>query len=56
IWQQNINTSLIAQHSLLNSSIACEWDVVALQELHINQMKNTISLPYFYAVYPTTHF
>jgi endonuclease/exonuclease/phosphatase family metal-dependent hydrolase len=58
IWQQNlqVNTSLIAQHSLLNSPIARNWDIVALQEPHINSMKNTISSPYFHAVYPTTRF
>ncbi|KAJ8589711.1 hypothetical protein M405DRAFT_738135, partial [Rhizopogon salebrosus TDB-379] len=56
IWQQNLNTSLIAQHSLLNSPIARNWDIVTLQEPHINSMKNTISSPYFHAVYPTTRF
>lgn len=56
VWQQNLNTSLLAQHSLLNSPIARNWDIVALQEPHINSMKNTISSPYFHAVYPTTRF
>ncbi|KAG1784833.1 uncharacterized protein HD556DRAFT_1231849, partial [Suillus plorans] len=56
IWQQNLNTSLIAQHSLLNSPIARDWDILALQEPHINRTKNTISSPYFHAVYPTTRF
>ncbi|KAJ8589708.1 hypothetical protein M405DRAFT_693199, partial [Rhizopogon salebrosus TDB-379] len=56
IWQQNLNTSLIAQHSLLNSPIARNWDIVALQEPHISSMKNTISSPYFHTVYPTTRF
>ncbi|KAG2071514.1 hypothetical protein BDR04DRAFT_951062, partial [Suillus decipiens] len=32
------------------------WDLIALQKPHINKMKNTISSPYFHAVYPTTHF
>ncbi|KAG1787677.1 uncharacterized protein HD556DRAFT_1246524, partial [Suillus plorans] len=48
--------SLVAQHSLLNSPIAREWDIIALQEPHINSMKNTISPTYFHAVYPTTRF
>ncbi|KAG1795228.1 uncharacterized protein BJ212DRAFT_1253026, partial [Suillus subaureus] len=30
--------------------------VVALQEPHINILKNTISSPYFYAIYVTTRF
>ncbi|KAG2070303.1 hypothetical protein BDR04DRAFT_1019257, partial [Suillus decipiens] len=56
IWQQNLNTSLVVQHSLLNSPIAQDWDIVALQEPHINSLKNSILSPYFHAVYPTTHF
>ncbi|KAG1817233.1 uncharacterized protein BJ212DRAFT_1270724 [Suillus subaureus] len=56
VWQQNLNTSLTAQHSLLNGPITNKWDVIALQEPHINHMKNTISSPYFHAIYPTTHF
>jgi len=56
VWQQNLNASLLAQHSLLNSPIAHDWDIVALQEPHINSMKNTISSLYFHAVYPTTRF
>ena len=56
IWQQNLNTSPIAQHSLLNSPIAHDWDIIAIQEPHINPMKNTISSSHFHAVYPTTRF
>ncbi|KAG1805297.1 uncharacterized protein BJ212DRAFT_1283778, partial [Suillus subaureus] len=56
VWQQNLNASLLAQHSLLNSSIAHNWDIVALQEPHINTLKNTISSPYFHTIYLTTHF
>ncbi|KAG2064714.1 hypothetical protein BDR04DRAFT_1034532 [Suillus decipiens] len=56
IWQQNLNSFLTAHHSLLNSPIANKWDIIALQEPHINYMKNTISSPYFHAVYPTSHF
>ncbi|KAG1720129.1 uncharacterized protein EDB91DRAFT_1023216, partial [Suillus paluster] len=52
VWQQNLNASLTAQHSLLNSPIACDWDIVALQEPHINSLKNTVSSPYFHAIYP----
>ena len=56
IWQQNLNTSPIAQHSLLNGPIANDWDILAIQEPHINPMKNTISSSHFHAVYPTTRF
>ncbi|KAG2037954.1 hypothetical protein BDR03DRAFT_862807 [Suillus americanus] len=54
IWQQNLNASLVMQHSLLNSPIAHNWDIVAIQESYINSMKNTILSSYFHAVYPTT--
>ncbi|KAG2073314.1 hypothetical protein BDR04DRAFT_1011137 [Suillus decipiens] len=54
VWQQNLNMSLRVQHSLLNSPIAWDWDIVALQEPHINSLKNSISSPYFHTVYPTT--
>ncbi|KIK75161.1 hypothetical protein PAXRUDRAFT_173568 [Paxillus rubicundulus Ve08.2h10] len=44
IWQQNLNTSPLAQHSLLTSSpIAKDWDIIALQEPSINTIRNTIS-------------
>ncbi|KAG1800742.1 Endonuclease/exonuclease/phosphatase [Suillus plorans] len=56
IWQQNLNNSLIAQHSLLNGPIARDWDIIALQEPHMNSMKNTISSPFFHAIYPSTCF
>lgn len=32
IWQQNLNNSLTAQHSLINGPTAMHWDVLALQE------------------------
>ena len=32
IWQQNLNNSLAAQHSLINGPLATQWDLLALQE------------------------
>ncbi|KIJ11402.1 hypothetical protein PAXINDRAFT_27822, partial [Paxillus involutus ATCC 200175] len=52
IWQQNLNTSRIVQLSLLNSRVAKDWDIVALQEPYINPMKNTTSTRRFHVVYP----
>lgn len=54
VWQQNLNNSLIAQHSLLNGPIAHKWNIIALQEPHINSMKNTISSPFFHTIYLST--
>jgi len=32
IWQQNLNKSTVVQHSLLNSSIANQQDIIVIQE------------------------
>ncbi|KAF8833665.1 hypothetical protein BDN67DRAFT_875127, partial [Paxillus ammoniavirescens] len=52
IWQQNLNSSDRVQNSLLNGPGAAQWDVLALQEPHINNMMNTASTGSFHAVYP----
>ncbi|KIK41501.1 hypothetical protein CY34DRAFT_85311, partial [Suillus luteus UH-Slu-Lm8-n1] len=41
IWQQNLNTSLTAQASLLNNREIANWDLITLQEPHINFLRNT---------------
>ncbi|KAF9232845.1 hypothetical protein BU15DRAFT_29153, partial [Melanogaster broomeanus] len=33
-----------------------DWDILALQEPHINQMKNTTSTRRFHVVYPSTRY
>ncbi|KAI5981031.1 Endonuclease/exonuclease/phosphatase, partial [Pisolithus albus] len=55
IWQQNLNCSGIAQHSLLHGPHSANWDIFALQEPHVRPNGNTISSPKFYTVYPSTH-
>ncbi|KIJ12630.1 hypothetical protein PAXINDRAFT_82556, partial [Paxillus involutus ATCC 200175] len=52
IWQQNLNTSRDAQIPLLNSLSADDWDIIALQEPHINIVNNTISTQRYHSVYP----
>lgn len=54
IWQQNLNTSHIALHSLINSKIAEDWDILALQEPPIDQLGNTRANTRWRVVYPTT--
>ncbi|OJA18188.1 hypothetical protein AZE42_13781 [Rhizopogon vesiculosus] len=56
IWQQNLNTSLIAQESLLNNPEIANWDILVLQEPHINQYRNTRANPKWKVVYPTQHY
>ncbi|KIJ15168.1 hypothetical protein PAXINDRAFT_77920, partial [Paxillus involutus ATCC 200175] len=51
IWQQNLNGSDRAQYSLLNGPGASQWDILAIQEPHINGLMNTSSTGSFRAVY-----
>ena len=53
IWQQNLNTSTIAQLTLLNSTPPADWDILALQEPAINKLGNTRANPHWRVVYPT---
>jgi len=41
IWQQNLNNSHIALHSLINNNIADDWDIIALQEPPVDKLGNT---------------
>lgn len=56
IWQQNLNTSLIAQSSLLNSPEAAKWDIITIQEPHINFLRNTTANHHWHVIYPTQHY
>ncbi|KIK78276.1 hypothetical protein PAXRUDRAFT_103660, partial [Paxillus rubicundulus Ve08.2h10] len=52
IWQQNINKSITAQHSILSGPNAVGRDLIALQEPHINTMRNISSNNRYHALYP----
>ncbi|KAG2029087.1 hypothetical protein BDR03DRAFT_881859 [Suillus americanus] len=53
IWQQNLNTSLDAQHCVLSGpTTACDWDVVAIQEPTIDNKGNTRATHNWHVVYP----
>jgi endonuclease/exonuclease/phosphatase family metal-dependent hydrolase len=56
IWQQNLNTSLIAQESLLNNPDMANWDILILQEPHINFLRNTRANHKWHVLYPTQHY
>ncbi|KIK90504.1 hypothetical protein PAXRUDRAFT_122530, partial [Paxillus rubicundulus Ve08.2h10] len=43
IWQQNLNALKDAQIPFLNGLNADDWDIIALQELCINPVNNTMS-------------
>ena len=57
IWQQNVNKSPICQHTLLSNNILIKLDIdiVALQELSINDFNNSIASKDWITIYPTTH-
>jgi hypothetical protein len=56
IWQQNMNTSLIAQQPLLNGPLVQRWNIFALQEPYVNPMGNTYCPLTYYPIYPSTRF
>src|SRR5882762_4587870 len=55
IWQQNINRSLEGQLDLLQSLKADKYDIVALQEPHIDFLGRTRANPYWTVIYPKNH-
>lgn len=55
IWQQNVNRSLLAQQDLLHSANPRDYDVLAIQEPHIDHLNNTRASPRWVVVYPDTH-
>lgn len=52
IWQQNVNCSLPASNTLLNTIFPSFTDVIALQEPYWDSVKNTRSRSCWYVVYP----
>ena len=56
IWQQNLNTSHIAQLTLTNTLRPLDWDIIALQEPAINKIGNTRANSHWRVVYPTTKY
>ncbi|KAG2150794.1 hypothetical protein DEU56DRAFT_908432 [Suillus clintonianus] len=56
IWQQNLNTSPTAQASLLKSPNAADWDLITIQEPHINFLHNTSANHHWHVLYPTQHY
>jgi len=55
IWQQNLNASLTAQESLLNGPMLTNWDIIAIQEPHINFLRNTRANHHWHVIYPSQH-
>ncbi|KAG1854508.1 hypothetical protein F4604DRAFT_1932756 [Suillus subluteus] len=56
IWQPNLNASLTVQASLLNNHIIANWDIIAIQEPHINFLRNTSANHHWHVLYPTLHY
>ncbi|CAA7269138.1 unnamed protein product [Cyclocybe aegerita] len=55
IWQQNLNKSLPAQLDLLHAANPNDYDILLLQEPHINHLGNTRANTYWTVVYPDRH-
>ena len=55
IWQQNLNCSLEGQLDLLQSLKANKYDIVALQEPHIDFLGRTRANPHWTVIYPKNH-
>ncbi|KAG2074574.1 hypothetical protein BDR04DRAFT_1007504, partial [Suillus decipiens] len=53
--QQNLNASLVAQESLINSPDIIERDLLIIQEPHINFLHNTRASYHWHIVYQTHH-
>jgi ribonuclease HI len=55
IWQQNLNRSLEGQLDLLQSLKDDDYDIVALQEPHIDFLGRTRANPHWSVIYPKRH-
>ena len=55
IWQQNINRSLEGQIDLLQSLKARNYDIVTIQEPHIDFAGRTRANPHWSVIYPKQH-
>ena len=55
IWQQNLNRSLKAHLDLLHSQPPLHYNIIAIQEPHIDFLGNSHANPYWYSIYPPKH-
>ena len=55
IWQQNLNRSLEGQLDLLHSLKANEYNIVVIQEPHIDFLGCTRANPHWTVMYPNKH-
>ncbi|KAG2057393.1 hypothetical protein BDR06DRAFT_878193, partial [Suillus hirtellus] len=55
IWQHNLNTSLAAQESLLNRQMITDYNIVAIQEPHVNFLRNTQANHRWHVLYLSHH-
>ena len=55
IWQQNLNRSLEGQLDLLNSLKADHYNIVAIQEPHIDFLGQTQANLHWTVIYPKQH-
>ena len=56
IWQQNLNTSHMAQLSLLNNVNCSNYEILVIQEPYINSLRNMISNHHHHVLYPSQCF
>ncbi|KIK35158.1 hypothetical protein CY34DRAFT_53250, partial [Suillus luteus UH-Slu-Lm8-n1] len=52
IWQQNLNASLAAQESLMNSRDITNYNLLIIQEPYINYLRNTRASHRWHVLYP----
>ncbi|KAG2066790.1 hypothetical protein BDR04DRAFT_987690, partial [Suillus decipiens] len=51
--QQNLNTSMVTQASLLNNpELTTDWDIITIQESYINFLCNTCVNHRWHVIYP----
>jgi endonuclease/exonuclease/phosphatase family metal-dependent hydrolase len=56
VRQQNVNKSLTATSEMLAKCSPDQYDILAIQEPHIDFLGNTRATPSWYTVYPDAHF
>src|SRR5580698_1720821 len=56
IWQQNVNKSLTAQQSLINSIHPNNYDLILLQEPYLDHNRRTRANPNWRVVYPSSYY
>ena len=56
VRQQNINKSLTATSEMLPKCSPDQYDILAIQEPHIDFLGNARAMPNWYSVYPDTHY